>query len=385
MARKRKSEKTAVVDTEADLRMAQQFVRKGTSLLQREQFERALEAYMEVENQFGKQREAVLAEQVAIALLKSSVIVGVMSDTDDAIGLCDVVIDRYETKEAVALQVQVAKAKLIQSPFLDNNNEPDEALDNCDWVIERYRHSEELALLECVAQAFLTKANSLRNIKEPLEEQLEPLDELLDRFRIGQSRVIDDQIATALGNKGLLLGLVLGREEESIFLYDRLIELFEADQSPVLAVQIIKAQVNKAVMLSLLDRFEETHEVCDKVVTQFEFYPEPYLSELLPAQQMMGIFDSEDVTLSRIIGLRIRARACFANGADEAGGRALEELLELLPRSGKVNKPLLDTLAFIAYRSGPKRLLALIEASPSLDMLQPMVDSIQSEIASGSL
>ena len=75
----------------------------------------------------------------------------------------------------------------------------------------------------------------------------------------------------------------------------------------------------------------------------------------------------------------------LANGDEEAGVRTMEELLGILPRFGSVNKPLLDTLAFIAYRSGPMRLLALIEASPSVDMLQPMVDSIQTEIASGNL
>ena len=382
MTRERKNKKITTTVINTHLKTARQLNRKGLALLQKEQFERALEIFLEIETKFGTRKEVVLAEQVAIALLEISVIVGLLSEEDEAIGLCETVISRYEDNGDLVLQVQVAQAKLIQCSFLDNTDKSDEAIENCNWVIERYSESEHLELIECFVTALLTKANSLKIAGRLSMEQLEPLDALLDRFKIGQSSIIDNHICSAMYHKATLLGLVLDLETEAIYLYDILVQLFDTEKSPQnVHLNIIKSLVNKAALLTLIDRFEEASEVCDITLSRFEHYPEHYSKELLPAQQILDICDNEDPALSRIIGLSVRARACFSSGAAITGSRALEELLELLPKTSKVNRSLLDTLAYISYHSGSQKLLSLIEASPSLDMLQPMVNDIKTEIA----
>ena len=369
----------------AAAKTAKKIIRDGSALLQDGNIEEAVEVYMEVENRFGTHEDPEIAEQVAIALLKIGVLVGLMSEPEDGIGLCDIVINRYKAIDVPALNVQVANAILLKSPFLDNIEASEEAVEACDQLIERYGQSDLLELDECVAQAFITKANSLKHLRQP-KQQLQAFDEVLDRFSTGMSPSLDEQLATALVNKASLLGMVMAEEKQAITLCEQVQERFSIGQSAVLDVQIANAIVNKGILLSLIDRADEALEASDEALVRFgDSDMDLFNDELIPAQQMLDVCDDNDPALSRLIGLRVRSRACFAVGDEEGGSRALEELLEWLPASGKVTQSLINTLLFIAYRSGPERVLALIEASPSLDMLQPLVDAIQAEISSGDL
>ena len=302
--------------------------------------------------------------------------------------------DTNEQAELLAAQEIYDKAVALQ-----NQNRPEEALAAFDEVVRRFGDSDVPILLEPVATALFFKGLTLRDL-DRLEDALVAFDEVVRRF--GDSDVPDllESVATALVFKGLTLD-DLDRLEDALVAFDEVVHRFGDSDVPDLLESVTKALVSKGFTLVRLNRLEDALASLDEVVRRFGDSESPvfrmatefallmkgdleikyrrYEVAIEAAGRVLDICHTESLG-NRCLAHLIRARATLANRDLSASERDIAAILTILPDLGSPPKKILDALMTFSIEIGSERMVELIQASPSANLLLPLTTALEQEL-----
>ena len=259
--------------------------------------------------------------------------------------------DTNEQAESLAAQEIYDKAVALQ-----NQNRLEEALTAHDEVVRRFGDSEMLTLLKLVAIALVSKGVILGELNRP-EEALASFDEVVNRF--GDSYVSDllELVAKALVFKGFTL-VRLNRLEDALASLDEVVRRFGDSESPALRRATEYALLIKADLELKYRRYEVAIEAAGRV---------------------LDICHTES-SENRCSAHLIRAKATLASGDPSASERDIAEILTILPDLGSLLKKILDALMEFSIEIGSERMVELIQASPSANLLLPLTTALEQEL-----
>ena len=76
----------------------------------------------------------------------------------------------------------------------------------------------------------------------------------------------------------------------------------------------------------------------------------------------------------------IRAKATLASGDPSASEQDIMATLTILPNLNSLHKEILDELMTFSIEIGPERMVELIQASPSANLLLPLTTALEQEL-----
>ena len=419
-------------------------VGKGFVLRALDRPEEALAIFDGVVRRFGGSEAPAFLQEVAAALAGKGLALGTLDRPEEALAIFDEVVRRFGESDAPAFLQEVATALVGKGSVLRDLNRPEEELAVYDEVVRRFGESEGPDFLKWVAAALVGKGKGLafRTLNRP-EEALAVYDEVVRRFGKSEAPVLLKEVATALVDKGFVLR-ALDRPEETLAVYDEVVRRFGESEAPALLKEVAAALVSKGSVLRALDRPEETLAIFDEVVRRFgesegpDFLqcvaaalegkglalrdlnrPEEALaicdetvrrfgeSESSDCRPRAGIalFVKAEVELelrrykaavetagralepqrmasqeNRLRGHLLRARAIFASDGPAACEQDIEAALAILPDLDSLPKDVLDDLVSCSVEVGAERMLELVGASPSVDILLPLTTALEREL-----
>ena len=372
---------------------------KGYALGDLDRLEDALVAFDEVVHRFGDSDVPVLLESVAQALVSKGFILGMLNRPADALAACEELVHRFGDSETLALSKLVALALSGKGHALRDLDRLEDALISYDEVVRRFGDSEMPDLLESVAQALIGKGHALGHL-DRLEDALAAYDEVVHRF--GDSDVPDllESVAQALVSKGFILGR-LNRLEDALAAYDEVVHRFGDSDVPDLLESVAKALVSRGFTLGRLDRPEDAQATFDEVVRRFGDRESPmfrratecaliikadfdiecrrYKAAIEAAGRVLDMCHTESSENRRLAYL-IRAKATLASGDLSASERDIAAILTILPDLDSLPKESLDALMEFSIEIGPERMVELIQASPSANLLLPLTTALEQEL-----
>ena len=250
----------------------------------------------------------------------------------------------------------VATAVVNRAGALGALNRPQEALAACDEAVRRFGRNENPVVLERVATALANKGFVLGALSRP-QDALEAYDEVVRRFGESESAALLEPVADALVNKGVALG-ALNRTEDAVEAYDEVVRRFGKSELPALQVRVGAALLGTANTEIKERQYEKAVETATRVIEG---------QKGVPAQRFQGHV--------------IRARAILAGGVDRAAcEHDVEAVLALLPELGPVFGEAVTALMDFTVALGPQRMLELIRASRSQDILLPLKTALEREL-----
>ncbi len=380
-------------------RVARALVGKGSALRTLNRPEEALAIYDEVVRRFGESDAPALLEWVARALVGKGFALRTLNRPEEELAIYDEMVRRFGESDAPALLEWVARALVDKGFTLCTLNRPEEELAIYDEVVRRFGESEVPALLERVAMALVGKGLALLTLNRP-EEALAIYDEVVRRFGESEVPALLQGVATALMGKGSVLR-TLNRPEEALAIYDEVVRRFGESDAPVLLQGVAMALAGKGSALRTLNRPEEALAIYDEVVRRFgesdasdcrswagtallakaevELALRRYGAAIETAGRALEPRRTESRE-NRLRGHLLRARATLASGGPAACEQDVGAALAILPEIGSLPKKVLDALVFFGAALGPERMRALVEASPSGDILLPLTTALEWEL-----
>ena len=377
--------------------VAKALVNKGIILIRQDRLAAAVAVYDEVVERFGDSESPALLEPVAKALFLKGSIFGRQNDWPAEVAVYDEVVERFGDSESPALLEQVAKALVNKGNILDSQDRLAAAVAVYDEVVERFGVSESPALLEPVAKALLNKGIILIS-QNRLAAAVAVYDEVVERFGVSESPALLEPVAKALLNKGIILDSQ-DRLAAAVAVYDEVVERFGDSESPALLEQVAKALVNKGVILSKLNRPEDALVAFDEVVERFGVSESPalleqvakalvnkgvILSKLNRPEDALVAFDEvvrrSESPENRWQAHSIRAKVILSSGDRSASEQDIAAILAILPKLDSLTKDSLDELMMFSIEIGPERMVELIQASPSANLLLPLTTALEQEL-----
>ena len=298
-------------------------------------------------------------------------------------------------------QTELLAAKEIfdKAVALKDQNRPEEALSVFDEVVHRFAESEMPMVSRLVAIALVRSGLTLNELDRP-KDALVAYDEVVRRF--GDSKTPDflKFVAMALINKGVILDM-LSRPEDALVAYDEVVRRFGDSKTPDVLEFVAMALVSKGVTLGMLNRSEDALATCDEVVRRFGDRESPmfrkvtecallmkadfeiecrrYKAAIEAADRVLDICRTES-SESRRLALLIRAKATLASGDRSASERDIAEVLTILPNLDSLPKEGLEELMEFSIEIGSERMVELIQASPSVNLLLPLTTALEQEL-----
>ena len=384
---------------QAEFLAAKEIFDKAVALTNQNRLEEALTAYDEVVRRFGDSETLTLLKSVATALVSKGTILGVLNRPKEALAAFGEVVRRFGDSDEPVLLEPVAQALAGKGHALSDLNRLEEALTVYDEVVCRFGDSDEPVLLKSVATALVSKGGML-GVSNRREEALTTFDEVVRRFGDSDEPVLLKLIATALVFKGNTLD-DLDRLEEALAAYDEVVNRFGDSDVPDLLESVAKALVRKGFTLSVLNRPEDALASFDEVVRRFGDRESPafrrateyallikadlelkyrrYEVAIEAAGRLLDICHTESLE-NRCSAHLIRAKATLANGDLSASERDIAAVLTILPDLDSLSKGSLDVLMTFSIEIGPERMVELIQASPSANLLLPLTTALEQEL-----
>ena len=379
--------------------VAKSLVSKGVILDRLNRPEDVLVAYDEVVHRFGDSETPVVLESVARSLVSKGFILGRLNRPEDALVACDEVVHRFGDSETPDLLESVAKALSGKGHALDDLDRLEDALATYDEVVRRFGDSEMPVVLESVARSLVKKGFILGRLNRP-EEALAAFDEVVYRFGDSETPDLLESVAKALSGKGHTLD-DLDRLEDALAACDEVVHRFGDSDVPVLLESVAKALINRGVTLGRLNRPEDALATCDEVVRRFGDSESPafrmatecallikanfeiecrrYKAAIESAGRVIDMCHTES-SENRWLAYLSRARATLASGDLSASGRDIAAILTILPNLDSLPKESLDALMAFSIEIGLERMVELIQASPSANLLLPLTTALEQEL-----
>ncbi len=384
---------------QAEFLAAKEIFDKAVALTNQNRLEEALTAYDEVVRRFGDSETLTLLKSVATALGSKGAILGVLNRPKEALAAFGEVVRRFGDSDEPVLLEPVAQALAGKGHALSDLNRLEEALTVYDEVVCRFGDSDEPVLLKLIATALVSKGVML-GVSNRREEALTTFDEVVRRFGDSDEPVLLKLIATALVFKGNTLD-DLDRLEEALAAYDEVVNRFDDSDVPDLLEPVAKALVRKGFTLSVLNRPEDALASFDEVVRRFGDRESPafrrateyallikadlelkyrrYEVAIEAAGRLLDICHMES-SENRCSAHLIRAKATLASGDLSTSERDITAVLTILPYLDSLSKGGLEVLMMFSIKVGPERMVELIQASPSVNLLLPLTTALEQEL-----
>ena len=385
---------------QAELLAAKEIFAKAGALENQNQQEDALTAYDELVRRFGDSEMPMVSRLVALTLVFKGFTLHDLDQLEDALVTYDEVVRRFGDSETPDLLESVAMALVSKGDILLGRlNRPEDALTACDEVVRRFGDSETPAFPELVVLALFGKGCALDKL-DRAEDALTAYDEVARRFGDSKTPVVLGLVAQALVSKGAIFGR-LNRPEDALVAYDEVVRRFGDSEMPDLLESVAKALGSKGFTLGRLDRPEDAQATFDEVVRRFGDRESPmfrrvtecaliikadfelecrrYKTAIETAGRVLDLCHTESPEYRRLAHL-IRAKATLASGDLSASEQDIEAILTMLPNLDSLPKESLDALMEFSIEIGPERMVELIQASPSANLLLPLTTALEQEL-----
>lgn len=311
----------------------------------------------------------------------------------------DEVIARFGSSSSVEVHEPVARALVGKSALLEAQGLSAEACDSYDAVIKRFGDSPLPGVADAVATAMIRKGAALADRRE-FCDALTCFEAVTERFEADASPEMAGHLATSQSNRAAMLDL-LDRPEEAQEAYETLIRGLASHDSPDMAETLANAFANRSTSLMRAGRLEDAFASVDEFLNHFRGSESSSilrrigstLLEMAKAQTRIGRPEAAIDTAGRalkelasnspdnlVLARLVRAEA-FLRLRNEFGCKSeLAAMLEILPRFHVLPEMSIESLIAYTIRIGPSSVLALIEASPSVNRLYPLVTALRQEL-----
>ena len=290
------------------------------------------------------------------ARLGRQIALGRLDRPEDALAAYDEVVRRFGDSEMPALLESVARALVRKGFILGRLNRLEDVLATCDEVVRRFGDSDVSALLESVARALVCKGHALEDL-DRLEDVLTTCDEVVRRFGDSEMPALLESVAEALVSRGFTLGR-LNRTEDAVATFDEVVHRFGNSKSPA---------------------FRRATECALLIKADFDIECQRYKAAIEAAGRVLDMCHTES-SVNRRLAYLIRAKASLASGDMPAGERDIAAILTILPDFDSLPKESLEELMEFSIDIGPERMVELIQASPSVNLLLPLTTALEQEL-----
>ena len=309
------------------------------------------------------------------------------------------VIERFESGNSVDVDESVARAMVGKSGLLEWQGLADAACDGYDEVIKRFGDSRLPQVADAVATAMLRKGGALAERGE-FGDALACFEAVTERFGQRSSPEMRSHLATAQSNRAAMLDL-LDKPREAQEAYDTLIGGLASDDLPDMAENLAIAFANRSTSLMRAGQLEDAFASVDEFLNHFRGTKSPSILQRLgstlleraKAEFQTGRPEAAMDTAARVLkdfasnspenlvlAHLLRAEGYFRRGNQFGCKSELAAMLEILPRFEVLPEMSLQSLMAYTIRFGAGPVLALIEASPSVNRLYPLVTALRQEL-----
>ena len=415
---------------------------KSVALAEMGRAEEAVVVCDEILSRFGSDDAPHLTKTMSTVLANKATLLGRLNRPQEVVAASEAFAERYDQADSPATEKQRFQVLFNRGVALVELGQPSRARAVFDEVIARFGPSSSVEVYEPVARALVGKS-ALLEAQGLAVEACDGYDAVIKRFGDSRLPGVVDAVATAMLRKGGAL-VEREEFRDALVCFEAVPERFEGDASPEMAGHLATAQSNRAAMLDLLDRPREAQEAYDTLIRRLAGHDSPDMADtlaiafanrstsLMRAGRLEDAFSSTDEFLNHFRGsespsiirrmsstLLERAKAEIATGQPEAAmdtaERVLKEfasnppdnlvlahllraeaflhlrnqfgckselaaMLEILPRFEVLPELSIESLMAYTIRFGPSPVLALIEASPSVNRLYPLVTALRQEL-----
>lgn len=317
--------------------------------------ERALAILNEAIRRFGASKKLADMTQAATALATKSVLLKELRRPDEALDACDELASRFGGTDAPAVLESVARGLVNKGDLLVSLRRFDEAVAVSDYVLHRCGAIDTPELSQRLAEALNIKVASLI-LLERFDAALEACDETLRRFGSDRRPSSDDPIATVLGFKAFAFNK-LKRWNEAYAALDEAVQRLEESDSPSALETIANILFLQAEVELNGRRYESAITTTDRLLAQ-----------------------CADSSAYRWKAHLARAQALLRTSGRSACEPDVEATLAILPKLDGLPPECLDTLMALSSEIGPRRMLELIQASPSATLLLPLATALEQDL-----
>ena len=150
----------------------------------------------------------------------------------------------------------------------------------------------------------------------------------------------------------------LNRTEDAVATFDEVVRRFGDSESPA---------------------FRRATECALLIKADFDIECRRYKAAIEAAGRVLDMCHTESSENRRLAYL-IRAKATLASGDLSASERDIAAILTILPDLDSLPKESLDALMAFSIEIGPERMVELIQASPSANLLLPLTTALEQEL-----
>ena len=415
---------------------------KSVALARMRRTDEALGVCNEILGRYGDNDTPDLAKSIATVLANRISLLGRLERAEEVLVASEAFADRFDAADSPATDRQRSEVLFNCGVALGSLGQQRRAQAAFEEVIERFGSSDSEEVHEPVARALIAQ-NGRMEEQGVLDAACDGYDAVIKRFGDSRLPGVAAAVATAQLRKGGVLA-AQGKVRDAFACFEAVTESVERDVSPEMADHLATAQSNRATMLEFLDRPREAQEAYDALIRELASDDSPAMAEhlaiafanrstsLMRAGQLEEAFVSADEFLRRfrdnespsvlcLLGSTLleRAKAEIRIGrpgaAIETAERVLNELalnppenlvlarllraegyfycrnqpgceselaamLEILPEFEVLPEISIEGLTAFSIRFEPGPVLALIEASPSVDRLYPLVTALRQEL-----
>ena len=306
---------------------------------------------------------------------------------EKAVAVCGEAANRLGASETPDSMNQVATVLTAKVLLLRELDRPHDALVACDELIGHFGGDDTPAVLEHVARGLVNKAGLLISLRR-FDEALAVSDDVVHRCGAADTPELSHLVAEALNTKAGSL-ILLERFDAALAVCDDTLHRFGSDRRPSLIEPVARVLGFKAFAFNKLDRSDEARAAFDEAVQRLE---EDDSSSALETMQIILLqkaelelnglrYEAVITTADRLLAQRTessenrwkahlaRGKACLAMNGPSACGPDIEAILAILPGLDVLPRDCLDALMRLSIDVGPKRMLELIQASPSTTLL----------------
>ena len=253
---------------EADEHSANALVAKSIALGKLERFDTAIAVCNEILDRHGASESRGIGRAVATALAKKVALLGRLDRTEEVLVACEAFLDRFESSDPPATDQHRSEVIFNKGVALTASGQTQKARIVFDEGIRRFNSSDSVDVQENVARAFLANGSLLEQ-QQGGERALAAYDSLADRFGSSNAPGIVAVAATALLRKG---GLLRNNEQftEALKIFTDVATRLESYDSPEILELAAMAQLNGATMLDLTGQPERAQKAYDAMVDRFE-------------------------------------------------------------------------------------------------------------------
>ena len=351
------------------------------------------------EDRFGSVDSPATDQERAKVLFNKAAALDELGRTKEAKEAFERVIERFGSCDVKELREPVAWALLGRAGLLEAEDHLDEACVAYGDVVERFRGDSAPQVADAVDKAHLHKGGLLV-VRGQFPDALECFEAVVDRSGSHESPETAINLAVALINRGAMLDQ-LGRPREAQESYAAVIRKFSPDDSPALEAHTANAYANRTVSLLCMNQLDDAFASLEEFKDRMGASQSPSVLRLLrfallekakaelradhpnSAIATAGIVLEElssnpddNLVLARLL----RAEGHFACRNQFGCESDLGEMLKLLQSLETVPPMCIEGLMAFTVRFGPRRILDLIESSPMVNRLFPLVVALREEL-----